>query len=122
MFVTGGYDIPKGTPVIINHWALLHDPDYWTDVDRFDPHRFLDSDGKLSPKPESWLPFSAGRRVCLGESVAKPELFLVFATMLQKYRFKLPSGVITKFEEDEDTYGGLPAKYKILIEDRSLLK
>ncbi|KAJ8312409.1 hypothetical protein KUTeg_009782 [Tegillarca granosa] len=92
--------------------------DYWTDVDRFDPHRFLDSNGKLSPKPESWLPFSAGRRVCLGESVAKPELFLAFATLLQKYRFKLPSGVITKFEEDKDTYGGLPAKYEILIEER----
>lgn len=103
---------------MINHWALLHDPDYWEDVDRFNPHRFLDSDGKLSPTPESWLPFSAGRRVCLGESVAKPELFLVFATLLQKFRFKLPPGTLTNLEEDEKYFGTMPVKYKIMIEER----
>ncbi|KAJ8312407.1 hypothetical protein KUTeg_009780 [Tegillarca granosa] len=103
---------------MINHWALLHDPDFWKDVDKFDPYRFLDSDGKLSPTPESWLPFSAGRRVCLGESVAKPELFLVFATLLQKFRFKFPPGKLTKLEEDEMYFGAFPKKYEIIIEER----
>ncbi|KAJ8312405.1 hypothetical protein KUTeg_009778 [Tegillarca granosa] len=88
------------------------------DVEKFNPHRFLDSDGKLSPKPESWLPFSAGRRVCLGEGVAKPELFLVFATLLQKFKFKLPPGKVGNLEEDPDYYGALPKKYDIMIEER----
>ena len=68
-----------GTDVIINHWALHNDPNKWRDVDKFMPERYLNEEGKMGPKPESWLPFSAGRRVCLGESVAKPELHLLFA-------------------------------------------
>jgi len=49
----------------------------------------LDNNGKLGPKPKNWLPFSAGKRVCLGEFVAKPELHLLFAGLLQRYTWEL---------------------------------
>ncbi|XP_066288549.1 cytochrome P450 2U1-like [Branchiostoma lanceolatum] len=71
-----GYDIPKGTQVLLNLYSLHMDPAYWPDPDRFDPERFLDADGNVISKTESFLPFSAGRRVCFGEQLGRMELSL----------------------------------------------
>ncbi|XP_076079554.1 steroid 17-alpha-hydroxylase/17,20 lyase-like isoform X1 [Mytilus galloprovincialis] len=114
----GGYDVPKDTMVMINHWALHHDPNYWKDVEKFDPTRFLDENGKLGMKPESWLPFSAGRRVCLGETVAKPELHLIFATIMQRFKITLPEGTDPELKLGGSGGVTLPATYEVIITDR----
>ena len=114
----GGYDIPKDTMVIINHWALHCDPNYWKDVDKFDPTRYLDTNGKLSSKPESWLPFSMGRRVCLGESVAKPELHLIFSCILQRFKISLAEGTNPVIELAGSDAAIQPANFKITVTER----
>ncbi|XP_048745552.1 steroid 17-alpha-hydroxylase/17,20 lyase-like [Ostrea edulis] len=116
----GGYDIPKGTTVMINHWALHHDPKYWKDHESFDPNRYLDENGKLKPaKPESWLPFSAGRRVCLGETVAKPEMLLMCANLLKRFEIRLPDGIKANPEYRMMGFGvELPSEYKIVVTER----
>ncbi|XP_050395924.1 cytochrome P450 1A1 [Patella vulgata] len=88
----GDYEIPEGTMVMTNHWALHHDPDVWKDPEVFRPERFLDEDGKLAPKTMSWLPFSAGRRNCLGETIARPEMHLMLALLLRNFTFRCPEG------------------------------
>ncbi|XP_078664142.1 cytochrome P450 2D6-like [Branchiostoma floridae x Branchiostoma belcheri] len=87
-----GFDIPKGTQVLPNLYSLHMDPAYWPDPDRFDPGRFLDAEGNVISNPESFMPFSGGRRVCLGEQLARMELFLFFSTLLQSFTFKPPEG------------------------------
>eukprot|EP00058_Branchiostoma_floridae_P019613 XP_002605103.1 hypothetical protein BRAFLDRAFT_84227 [Branchiostoma floridae] len=87
-----GYDIPKGTQVLVNLYSIHKDPAYWPDPDRFDPERFLDAEGNVITKPESFLPFSAGRRVCPGEQLAGMELFLFFSTLLQSFTLSAPEG------------------------------
>ncbi|KAI8516889.1 cytochrome P450 2 sub U member 1 [Branchiostoma belcheri] len=87
-----GYDIPKGAQVLLNLYSLHMDPAYWPDPDRFDPGRFLDAEGNVINKPESFMPFSGGRRVCLGEQLARMELFLFFSTLLQSFTFRTPEG------------------------------
>ena len=88
-----GYSIPKGTTVIANLWSLHHDPEIWDDPHAFRPERFLDEEGKfVPPKADRVLPFSAGRRVCLGESLARMELFLVLARLLHSFMFENPPG------------------------------
>ena len=88
-----GYHIPKGTTVLVNLWSLHHDPAIWDDPDKFIPERFLDKDGKfVPPKQDRFLPFSAGRRACLGESLARIELFLILARLLHRFRFENPPG------------------------------
>ncbi|KAI8517881.1 cytochrome P450 2 sub U member 1 [Branchiostoma belcheri] len=86
------YDIPKGTQGVSTTQPVLppHDPAYWPDPDRFDPGRFLDAEGNVINKPESFMPFSGGRRVCLGEQLARMELFLFFSTLLQSFTFRTP--------------------------------
>ncbi|XP_048740940.2 steroid 17-alpha-hydroxylase/17,20 lyase-like [Ostrea edulis] len=116
----GGYDIPKGTTVMINHWALHHDPKYWKDHESFDPYRYLDENGKMKPtRPDSWLPFSAGRRVCLGETVAKPELLLMCANLLKRFEIRLPDGIEANPEYRMIGFGvELPSEYKIVVTER----
>ncbi|XP_076441364.1 cytochrome P450 2U1-like isoform X2 [Babylonia areolata] len=91
-----GYVIPKDTIITPDLNCVLQDPEIWGDPENFRPERFIDFDGKLT-RPEEFVPFSMGRRVCLGESLARMELFLYLATLIQHFRFlppeegKLPS-------------------------------
>ena len=80
------FKIPKGTQVWFNHWAFHHDKRHWDEPDDFKPERWLDNEGKLVPGAKlSYLPFGAGRRVCIGESLAKMELFLFLSSILYRY-------------------------------------
>ena len=117
---SGKYDVPKDTMVVINQWALHHDPSVWEDVDAFKPERFLDEHGKLGPKPDNWLPFSAGRRVCLGEIVAKPELHLLFAALMQRFDWLLPDGVTADPEPSGSAFGLYPKPHKFILKRRVL--
>ncbi|CAH1261514.1 CYP2J2 [Branchiostoma lanceolatum] len=85
-----GYDIPKDTVVFPNLWAVLHDPEVYPEPDVFKPERFLD-DSKFK-KGDTFIPFSLGRRACLGEQLARMELFLFFTSLMQHFTFKLPEG------------------------------
>ncbi|BFZ06912.1 hypothetical protein BsWGS_09951 [Bradybaena similaris] len=87
----GDYIIPKGTNVMPNLDSVLHDKATWgEDAMSFRPERFIDSEGKLQI-PEQFIPFSIGRRVCLGEALAKMELFLFLSSMFQRFEFLPPS-------------------------------
>ncbi|XP_061703280.1 cytochrome P450 2K1-like isoform X2 [Syngnathoides biaculeatus] len=91
-----GYFIRKGTVVLPLLTSVLHDQSEWATPNAFNPSHFLDEEGNFV-KREAFLPFSAGRRACLGESLAKVELFLFFTSLLQRFRFVPPPGI----SEDE---------------------
>ncbi|XP_061668845.1 cytochrome P450 2K1-like isoform X2 [Syngnathoides biaculeatus] len=91
-----GYFIKKGTTVSPLLTSVLRDENEWEKPDSFYPQHFLDKDGKFV-KPDAFMPFSAGRRICLGESLARMELFIFFVTLLQHFRFRPPPG----FSEDQ---------------------
>ncbi|XP_071371687.1 cytochrome P450 2K1-like [Centroberyx affinis] len=87
-----GYFIRKGTIVYPLLMSVLHDESEWESPHTFNPGHFLNEHGKFVTK-DAFMPFSAGRRVCLGESLAKMELFLFFTSLLQHFRFTPPPGV-----------------------------
>ncbi|XP_006879803.1 PREDICTED: cytochrome P450 2J2-like [Elephantulus edwardii] len=84
-----GYYLPKGTTIITNLTALHRDPKEWATPDTFNPEHFLEN-GQFK-KREAFLPFSIGKRVCLGEQLARVELFIFFTSLLQKFTFKPPA-------------------------------
>ncbi|PNJ37389.1 CYP2D7 isoform 3 [Pongo abelii] len=86
-----GFRIPKGTTLFTNLSSVLKDEAVWEKPFRFHPEHFLDAQGHFV-KPEAFLPFSAGRRTCLGEPLARMELFLFFTCLLQRFSFSVPAG------------------------------
>ncbi|XP_072315673.1 cytochrome P450 2J6-like [Eucyclogobius newberryi] len=88
----GGHFIPKGTSIMPMLHSVLFDKSEWETPDTFNPGHFLDQDGKFR-KRDALLPFSAGKRVCLGEGLAKMELFLFIVGLLQKFSFYVLDGV-----------------------------
>ncbi|XP_077074728.1 cytochrome P450 2B4-like [Siphateles boraxobius] len=112
-----GYDLPKGTEILTNLTAILTDKEHWKYPDTFNPENFLDDNGQFF-KPESFLPFSLGPRVCLGETLAKTELFLFVTSLLQRICFSWPPG-----EQQPDMNGIVsvvrsPEPYKIICHSR----
>uniref|UniRef100_A0A3Q4I884 Cytochrome P450 2J6-like n=1 Tax=Neolamprologus brichardi TaxID=32507 RepID=A0A3Q4I884_NEOBR len=85
------YAIPKGTIIITLLHSVLCDESMWETPHTFNPQHFLDQDGKFR-KREAFMPFAAGKRVCLGEQLARMELFLFFTSLLQRFSFTAPAG------------------------------
>ncbi|XP_054853241.1 cytochrome P450 2K4-like [Eublepharis macularius] len=86
-----GYFIPKGTYIVPLLYSVLYDESQWEKPNKFYPEHFLDSNGKFV-KRDAFMPFSAGRRICAGETLAKMELFLFFASLLQRFTFQPAPG------------------------------
>ncbi|XP_072014922.1 cytochrome P450 2G1-like [Amphiura filiformis] len=85
-----GYTIPKNTVMISNLHAVMHSPELWGDPEVFRPERFLDDDGNFR-EPNEVIPFGIGRRVCLGEALARQELFIFFTHLLHQFKFEKTS-------------------------------
>ena len=91
--------IPKDTMVFVNLWSVHRDPTIWKDPEVFNPWRFLNDAGEvIDPKSfGGFLPFSAGRRKCPGETLALNTIPVFLATLLHSFRF---------------SQKGLPAEYQ----------
>uniref|UniRef100_H2ZKY6 Uncharacterized protein n=1 Tax=Ciona savignyi TaxID=51511 RepID=H2ZKY6_CIOSA len=79
-----GYFIPKHTEIISNLWWVHNDPEHWDEPDVFRPERHLDTNGNLVMLNRV-IPFSIGPRNCLGENLARIEIYLFLVSILQKF-------------------------------------
>eukprot|EP00058_Branchiostoma_floridae_P009186 XP_002594674.1 hypothetical protein BRAFLDRAFT_271642 [Branchiostoma floridae] len=86
-----GYNIPQDAMIFVNLWSVHMDPQLFPDPNTFRPERFLDQDGNFV-KHEAVIPFGIGPRVCLGEQLAKMEVFMLFVSLMQRFTFHLPEG------------------------------
>ncbi|XP_047206886.1 steroid 17-alpha-hydroxylase/17,20 lyase [Girardinichthys multiradiatus] len=110
----GNFRVKKGTRVIINLWSLHHDEKEWNSPEVFDPDRFLDSEGTgLIIPSSSYLPFGVGIRVCLGEALAKMELFLFLSWILQRFTLSVPPNHSLPSLEGKFGVVLQPTKYKV---------
>jgi coumaroylquinate(coumaroylshikimate) 3'-monooxygenase len=93
----GGYDIPKGTSVHVNVWAIARDPAVWKNPLEFRPERFLEEDVDMKGHDFRLLPFGAGRRVCPGAQLAINLVTSMLGHLLHHFVWAPPEGV--KMEE-----------------------
>ncbi|XP_058464516.1 methyl farnesoate epoxidase-like [Malaya genurostris] len=81
----GTYVIPKNAIAMVSLYSLHMDRSYWGDPECFRPERFLNETGDKLIQHENFLPFGSGKRRCLGESLAKSNLFLFFAAFMHAF-------------------------------------
>ncbi|RAL46699.1 hypothetical protein DM860_004978 [Cuscuta australis] len=80
-----GYDIPRGTMLLVNAWAIHRDPNLWEDPMSFRPERF---DGGAHVELTELLPFGMGRRSCRGAGLARRVMGLALRSMIQCFEWK----------------------------------
>lgn len=86
-----GFTIPKDAMMLVSTYSLNMDEKYWKDPFNFRPERFINDNGEIIYH-EPFMPFGAGKRRCIGESIARSNLFLFFTAFVQKFDIELPVG------------------------------
>ncbi|CAI9157870.1 unnamed protein product [Rangifer tarandus platyrhynchus] len=103
-----GFYIPKGRCVFVNQWQINHDQKLWEDPSEFRPERFLTADGTINKVlSEKVILFGLGKRKCIGETIARLEVFLFLAILLHQVEFHVTPGV----KVDMTPLYGLTMKY-----------
>ncbi|KAI0274193.1 cytochrome P450 [Russula aff. rugulosa BPL654] len=80
-----GFFIPKGSIVVANAWAILHDPETYPDPEEFKPERFLNEDGSVREDPTLSLVFGVGKRICPGRHLVDSTVFIVTSSVLSVF-------------------------------------
>ncbi|EOA28842.1 hypothetical protein CARUB_v10025084mg [Capsella rubella] len=78
-----GYDVPRGTMLLVNIWAMHRDPSIWEDPEMFKPERFEDEKEK-----QKLLAFGVGRRACPGIGLANRLVTLALGSMVQCFEWE----------------------------------
>jgi len=86
------YVIPKGTIIVTNLWGIQNDEAQWLEPEKFMPERHLDKNGKFQ-KLDPWLPFNVGARNCVGQQLAKMELFITTVILFRRFQFSFGPGI-----------------------------
>lgn len=91
-FTVGGYDIPKGSTLIVNAWAMQRDPKVWEEPEKFQPERF--EGPEMEKERFNFVPFGVGRRACPGSNMGIRNISLAVGSFIQCFDWR-------KIEEDE---------------------
>jgi cytochrome P450 len=111
-----GYAVPAKATVIFPVHLIHRDPRWWEEPMAFRPERFLPD--APHPRRGTYLPFGAGRRICVASSFALTEGTLIAAMISQRHRFERPdaSDVSESATVTLRPAGGLP----MLVEQAEL--
>ncbi len=89
--VVTGFQVNPGDVVLPFFWATHRHRDFWREPERFDPQRFS-ADESRGRDPWSYVPFSAGQRMCIGNTFSLIESVLLLAMLLQRFEVRVPEG------------------------------
>ncbi|XP_042080781.1 cytochrome P450 2F3-like [Haplochromis burtoni] len=113
-----GYTIPKDTLIIPLLHSVLKDEKRWATPRSFNPQHFLDNNGNFKKNP-AFLPFSAGKRSCVGESLTRMEIFLFLVSLLQHFTFSCPGGPDSiDLSPEYSGFANVPRRYTIIATPR----
>ncbi|CAI0455289.1 unnamed protein product [Linum tenue] len=118
------YTVPEGTHIVVNVWAISRDPKVWEDDPMsFKPERFIGSSVDFRGQDFEFLPFSAGRRMCPGVSLATRQIPLVLAALVRSFDWSLSDGEDPTELDMSEKFGTTLEKERplLLVPNRSSL-
>jgi cytochrome P450 len=80
-----GYTVPPGTDVLLCLYLLHRHPRYWKEPEAFRPERF-DAEHEAERPRFAYMPFAAGPRHCIGETLALYEMYMHLYKVARRYR------------------------------------
>ncbi|EYC18045.1 hypothetical protein Y032_0028g1653 [Ancylostoma ceylanicum] len=80
--IVGGCNVPRGTAITAELSLIMSDEKYFENPEKFDPDRYERGGKALEQRV---IPFGLGKRACIGESLAKAEIYLVLSNMISRY-------------------------------------
>ncbi|TKV95987.1 hypothetical protein SEVIR_9G399700v4 [Setaria viridis] len=102
----GGYDVPAGTLVFVNVWAIGRDPAVWGEApSEFRPERFVGSSLDVKGQDFELLPFGSGRRMCPGIGLGLKMVQLILANLVHGFAWRLPDGMVKEELSMEEKFG-----------------
>ncbi|CAD6253557.1 unnamed protein product [Miscanthus lutarioriparius] len=110
-----GYDIPEGTTVMVNVWAICRNPKYWDDPEEFKPERFENSNLQYKGTNYEYLPFGSGRRMCPGANLGLANVNLALVSLLYHFDWKLCDGLEPKDVDVSEDVGLVTNKKTSLV-------
>jgi cytochrome P450 len=113
-----GFKIPKDAMVLLNFHGAHHDKGYWGDPEVIRPSRFLSPDGQALIKHEAFFPFGGGKRLCVGEALARKEMFLFLTSIIQKFRVGVDPNIVNPSLEPIVSFILLPPNHGLVFEKR----
>eukprot|EP00039_Didymoeca_costata_P006204 m.88269 g.88269 ORF g.88269 m.88269 type:complete len:494 (+) comp13156_c0_seq1:233-1714(+) len=121
----GGYDIPKGSQVIISQMSLNYNPKYFPEPNVFKPERFAGKGTPATTLPVgcpngpsyAFIPFGAGPRTCVGQRFAILEATQLLSGIIKRYRVTLPTNATPVLEHVSITLR--PRGLYLLLEKRN---
>ncbi|XP_034556825.1 cytochrome P450 2F3-like [Notolabrus celidotus] len=117
-FTFRGYTIPKDTVIIPLLHSVLREEKQWDTPWSFNPQHFLDQNGNFKKNP-AFLPFATGKRACVGESLARMELFLFMVSLLQRFTFSCSGGPDSMSLVPESSgFANLPRRFELIATPR----
>ncbi|CAL5195760.1 unnamed protein product [Lathyrus oleraceus] len=110
-----GYDIPKGSLILVNTWTIARDSNVWDNPNEFMPERFLGKDIDVKGHDYELLPFGAGRRMCPGYPLGIKVIQSSLANLLHGFNWRLSDDVKKEDLNMEEIFG-LSTPKKIPLE------
>ncbi|GFY86032.1 cytochrome P450, family 81, subfamily D, polypeptide 5 [Actinidia rufa] len=93
----GGFDVPRGTMLLANAWAIHRDPKLWEDPTSFNPERYDNREGEAY----KLIPFGIGRRSCPGAGLANRVVGLALASLIQCFEWERVSEELVDMSEGQ---------------------
>ncbi|KAF3643805.1 putative linoleate 13S-lipoxygenase 3-1, chloroplastic [Capsicum annuum] len=116
-----GYDVQKGTRVLVSVWTIGRDSTLWEEPEAFKPDRFLGKSIDVKGHDFELLPFGAGRRMCPGYSLGLKVVRSTLANLLHGFKWSLPDNMTPEDLNMEEIFGlSIPRKIPLaaMIEPR----
>jgi len=89
--VLAGCAIPAGVDVLLSPYLIHRHPHFWSEPESFRPERSEFAQQTARP-PLAYVPFSAGPRRCIGESMALFEMCVHLYQVARRYRLLYEPG------------------------------
>lgn len=110
------YILPKGAIVAMQNYVHHRDPSVFHSPEDFIPERWLDAESGTKDMKSALTPFSLGPRNCIGQNLARAELYIAASKIIRSFKIRIDSQMTESDMELQDAAVGLPKGKRLLLD------